>query len=205
MRLSILRDGSVIERTIVPETHEMRDVVGRRKTVGLIGIVPKGEIMFRKYGPVRAFVEGTKEVWTMTVLTWQALTGVVTGRLAIKESLAGPIGVFMMTGEAAHLGFIYVIHIMAVLSLSLGIFNILPIPVLDGGHVLFLMLEGLRGGRPISMRIRTAATQVGLALLLMLVAVTFYSDFSKFGIAGKVVSWWRHEETGDSSPQRGTP
>ncbi|MBI4355553.1 MAG: site-2 protease family protein, partial [Candidatus Omnitrophica bacterium] len=102
----------------------------------------------------------------------------------------GPIGIFMLTGEAARMGIVYLIHLLGVLSLSLAIFNLFPIPVLDGGHVLFLVLERMRGGRPVTQRWQIAATKAGLAALLLLVGVIFYSDLARYGVAEKLAAWW---------------
>jgi len=108
----------------------------------------------------------------------------------VRESLTGPIGIFMLTGEAARLGVVYLIHLIGVLSLSLGLFNLFPIPVLDGGHVLFLVLEKLRGGRPVAQRWQIAAAKAGVAMLLLLVGVIFYNDLARYGIPEKIAGWW---------------
>ena len=189
-QLVVERAGEQLTWTLTPERHEIRDVLGRRHSVGLLGIVPQGDVVYLRYGLWRASLEGTKRLATVTALTCRALWLVLTGGLSVQESLTGPIGLFVLTGEAAQLGLVYVIHLMAILSLSLAIFNLLPIPVLDGGHFLFLLIERLRG-KPVSLRVRSAATQVGTALLMVLMAVVFYSDWQKFELTEKVTQWWR--------------
>jgi regulator of sigma E protease len=105
--------------------------------------------------------------------------------------MTGPIGIFVVTGQAAKLGFIYLFHLMGILSASLAIFNILPIPVLDGGHILFLAIEKLRG-KPISLKAQETVMNVGITLLVLFTIFVFYSDIMKFGIADKAMKLFKH-------------
>ena len=121
----------------------------------------------------------------LTAVTYKALWCIITGRLSVKESLTGPIGIFVVTGQAAKMGFIYILHLMGILSASLAMFNILPFPILDGGHILFLGIEKLRG-KPLSVKAQEAIANVGVTLLILLTVFIFYSDIIKFGVMGKV-------------------
>src|SRR3989338_9147852 len=104
--------------------------------------------------------------------------------------MTGPIGIFYITGQAAKMGLVYLLQLMGVLSASLAIFNLLPVPVLDGGHILFLAIERIRR-KPISYKMQENITQVGLFLLIFLMAFVFYNDFMRFGIFGKLSHLWK--------------
>ena len=110
----------------------------------------------------------------------------VTGAMSFKESVTGPIGIFMVTSKAAYAGIMYVLSLMAILSISLAIFNLLPIPILDGGHILFLIIEKIRG-KVVSEKIYELFTQIGLALLVALMAFVVYNDAVKAGWIDKII------------------
>ena len=114
------------------------------------------------------------------MLTYKALYHVVIGSLPAKDALSGPIRIFDIISEAAKVGFSYLIYIMAVISANLAIFNLLPIPVLDGGHLLFLALEKIRS-RPLTLKVEENLTKVGLGLLLMLMGFVLYNDIDQMG------------------------
>ncbi len=103
----------------------------------------------------------------------------ITGRLSMKESVTGPVGIFLLTAKAAKLGLVYLLNMMAVISTSLAIFNVLPIPVLDGGHLVFIIAEKIRR-KPVSQKVQDVATHIGLGLLIMLMLFVFYFDIVRF-------------------------
>ena len=105
--------------------------------------------------------------------------------MSLKESVTGPIGIFMVTSKAAAAGITYVLGLMAVLSISLAIFNLLPIPVLDGGHILFLFIEKIRG-RVVSEKVYERVNQLGVAFLVVLMAFVFYNDAARVGLVEEV-------------------
>ncbi|TBR14758.1 hypothetical protein EPO66_06605, partial [bacterium] len=123
-----------------------------------------------------------------TVMTYKALWRMVTGRLSMRESVTGPLGMFYITSKAAHLGWIAVVHVIAVLSLSLGIFNLLPMPVLDGGHIFLLAIEKIRG-KNISKKMDAVCTHIGLSLIITMAVFVFFNDLVRFGIFDKVAKW----------------
>jgi regulator of sigma E protease len=126
----------------------------------------------------------------LTVITYKALFAIFTGHLSFKESMTGPIGIFIITGTAAKLGVIYILHLMALLSASLAIFNLLPFPVLDGGHMIFLALEKVRG-KPLSVRTQEKITNIGVALLVAVMLFVFYADIVKFGLFDRFAGLFR--------------
>ncbi len=114
------------------------------------------------------------------------------GGLSVKESVTGPIGIFYITSAVAQQGFIPLLQLIAVLSTSLGLFNFLPIPVLDGGHLAFLLVEKIKG-KPVSFRAQEMMTRVGLGLLVLLLLVVTCNDLVKFKITDRLFSLFGHE------------
>ena len=144
--------------------------------VGMIGIAP--EIRIEKAGPIAAIGAGFSRTIYLTRRVGEAIGMLISGAESVKESLAGPVGIAKMVGEAAKIGFIPLIAFVAFLSLQLGLLNVLPIPVLDGGHLVFLLLEGVMR-RPLSIKIRMVFQQIGMAFLLALMAFIIFNDIRK--------------------------
>jgi regulator of sigma E protease len=184
LKLLVERNSRRIEMTIQPAVRETKDIFGAKIRIALIGIAPSQKIENLKYGPVQAFYKGFQKLIRLTVMTYKALFSVMIGRLSLKESMTGPIGIFVITGQAAKLGIIYILHLMGILSASLAIFNLLPLPVLDGGHIIFLAVEKIRR-RPISAKVQEAITNAGIAFLVLLTVLIFYNDMTKFGFFEK--------------------
>ena len=142
--------------------------------VGLIGVAPHVDFTVTRYSPPVALWKGVEKTWELSALTVVSLVKMVQGKISPKH-LAGPVGIFQMAGQQAKVGLLPLVSLMAVLSISLGILNLFPIPVLDGGHILFFAVEGV-WGQPISPRKQEIATQVGLFLLVALMLTAFYND-----------------------------
>lgn len=141
IKLKIQRKGSVMDFEVKPIVREVKDIFGKTSRIALVGIAPSQKIENVRYGFFKSFSMGFKKLMDLTVITYRALWSIVTGKLSLKESMTGPIGIFIITGKAAQMGLIYLVHLMGLLSASLAIFNLLPLPVLDGGHILFLLIE----------------------------------------------------------------
>jgi len=187
--LDVKRGKRVLKVKVMPKIQETKDIFGQTIEVALIGISPSDEMTKIKYGWVKSFYKGGEKLIHLSAFTYRALWSIITRRLSLKDSFTGPIGIFYFTQNAAKLGFVYLLNLMALLSMSLAIFNFLPVPVLDGGHLFFLVFEKLRK-KPISPRAQELAQQVGFLLLVTLMLFVFYSDMMKFGIVEKVSSWW---------------
>ncbi len=187
LELVIERDGRLMDLVVAPKPQELKTMFGSKKKVGLIGIAPSDEVIYVKYGIFKAIYMAGRKLVMLTYITYRSLWASITGAVPFKESMTGPVGIFYITGQAARLGFVYLLHLMAVISASLAIFNLLPLPVLDGGHILFLVIEKVRK-KPLSYRLQENITQVGLALILCLMAFVFYNDFMRFGIFEKIAS-----------------
>jgi len=190
MNLVVERLGQKISIVVMPKSQEMDTVFGSRKKISIIGIVPSGDVVFVKYGFFKSIYMGAEKLWSLTYITCRALWASVTGAIPIKESMTGPIGIFYITGQAAKLGLVYLLQLMGVLSASLAIFNLLPVPVLDGGHILFLAIEKIRR-KPVSIKIQENITQVGMSLLIILMLFVFYNDFMRFGVFEKIAHLWK--------------
>ncbi len=191
MKLSIERAGKISEKEITPIVREMKDIFGKSTRIALIGIAPSQKIEKVRYGFISSFYMGFKKLIQLTYITYKALWSVLTGSLSVKESMTGPIGIFVITGEAAKMGLIYLFHLMAILSASLAIFNLLPFPVLDGGHIFFLALEKIMG-KPLPMKTQEIVTNIGISLLILLTIFIFYNDIIKFGVVDKVLKLFKH-------------
>ena len=190
MTLSILRGSSLVEIRIAPTVRSTKDIFGKEATVALIGVGPSQNIERVRYGFFAAIGMGFNKLVQLTAVTYKALWSILIGRLSLKESMTGPIGIFVITGQAAKLGLIYLFHLMAILSASLAIFNFLPFPVLDGGHIMFLALEKLRG-KPLSLKAQEIITNMGISLLVLLTIFIFYNDIIKFGVVDKIIKLFK--------------
>ena len=189
LRLQIDRAGAPMTITVTPKPREIRDPFGRTKTIGLVGIVPAGTYETYRVGPMEALRKTAAKEWEWTSQMMLSLWSLFTGRMSMQESLTGPIGIMYMTSEAVKMGFGPLLYLVSIFSLSLAIFNVFPIPVLDGGHLLFIALEKLRG-RPVSVKVQERSAQVSMALLLCLVVVVCANDLTRLGVVDRVKTWW---------------
>lgn len=186
VRLTIVRNGVQSDVEIEPVIRTAKDIFGKEIRSALVGISPSQKIESVRYGFFESVAMGGRKLLQLTAMTYKAIWAMIIGQMSFKESMTGPIGIFVITGQAAKLGFIYILHLMGILSASLAIFNLLPLPVLDGGHILFLCIEKLRG-KPLSMKAQETIANIGITALIVLTAFIFYSDIMKFGVAGKVM------------------
>lgn len=186
--LDIKRDNELLNIRLRPQMQEREDALCQKKKVGLIGIQPSEEMTEMKYGWVKSFYKGGQRTIDLSVLTYKSLWLVLTHRMSFKESFAGPIFIFKLTGNVAKMGFIYLLSLMGHLSICLTLFNFLPLPVLDGGHLFFLLLEKIRR-RPVNIKVQEVASQVGLAALVTLVLFVSYNDLVRMGVMEKVSQW----------------
>ncbi len=165
------RAGAQQELTVTPRADE-RDGT----TYGRIGIERRSvREATTKAGPVGALGYGVKETWENVALTYNSFVSMVTGQIS-PRNMGGPIMIGQVSGQAARLGLEPFLSFMALLSINLAVLNLLPIPVLDGGHLVFLAIEGLRGGRPLSMNARMRATQVGFFMIVALMIWAIGND-----------------------------
>jgi regulator of sigma E protease len=132
------------------------------------------DLKLQPVGPIDAVVMGAQETWFVVDRTLAYIGGVVVGREA-ADQLGGPIRIAQVSGQVATAGIVALIHLAAVLSVSIGLLNLFPIPLLDGGHLMFYAVEGIRG-RPLSDRAQEVGFRIGLAIVLMLMIFATFND-----------------------------
>ncbi len=173
----MMRDGNPVTLTATPEIVEQSDALGNSVKVGVIGVVNNeqfGQPRVVTYGPGEAVVEAVRETGHIVVRTGQFLKRFVVGR-EDKCQLGGPVRIADMAGKAAKLGFEWLVQLVALLSVGIGILNLLPIPPLDGGHLVFYAYEGVLR-RPVSERVMEAVYRVGMFLVFGFMAFVLWND-----------------------------
>ncbi len=175
---TIERDGAELELPIVPKPVEITDdQTGETREIGLIG-VERPLPPLHRVGPVTALVDGTKETWRLTVLILSAVWELITGN-GNTDDVGGPIRIAQITGELTKDGLFPAVMFTVMLSINLGLINLFPIPVLDGGHLVMLFIELVRG-KPLNERSQEIAFRFGLALVLSLMVFATVQDLSRF-------------------------
>lgn len=175
--LTVRRDGKEFTVPVAPEIRDAQSIFGEKVREPKIGIVAGQEIVRKKLGPVAALLRAGKETWKLVDLTVMTVVKLVT-RVLPSDTLGGPILIAQLAGDQARQGGSQFAYFLGLLSVNLGILNLLPIPILDGGHILFFSIEALRR-KPLSPQARAMAQQVGLAIILMLTALVFYNDIAR--------------------------
>ena len=182
LSLKIKRDKTPLQVSIKPEKKTVKDIFGEGKPVGLIGIKPSGDTVIKKENIPNAFADSIVRTGEISVLTLVSIVKLIQ-RVIPMDTIGGPILIVQMAGEQASKGFLNFFIFMAIININLGVLNLLPIPILDGGHLLFLGIEAIRR-RPLSERVIAVSQKIGLAILLTLMAFVIYNDFVRL-ITGK--------------------
>lgn len=177
--LDIERDGTPLSLTLIPDTKS----VGENRSEGFAGVVPKVIPLpdeyktIRQYGPFTALYQAGDKTWQLMHLTVSMLGKLITGDVKLNN-LSGPISIAQGAGVSAEYGLVYYLMFLALISVNLGIINLFPLPVLDGGHLLFLAIEKLKGG-PVSERVQDFSYRIGSILLVLLMGLALFNDFSR--------------------------
>jgi regulator of sigma E protease len=174
--LDVLRGDSMLQVTVVPEADKQTDSAGKELTVGLIGAGPdpRGPSVRVPVGFGAALAEGADQTIYQLVAIVVSVKRLVTGQASSRE-VGGPILIAQMSGQMIRLGLEWFLEFMGLLSVSLAVLNLLPIPVLDGGHLMFLFVEAVRR-RPLSPQLRLRLTQVGMLVVLAIIALALSND-----------------------------
>ncbi len=176
MEFTVLREGARIQLSATPRATQTTDLLGNAVCVGRLGIqrnLTPADNEVRSVGPVRALQLAGEQTWDVVATTGRVVGNLFVSSATCPAPIGGPIKVAQTAAQAANLGFVFLINVAAFISISLGLVNLLPIPVLDGGHLLFYAIEAIRG-QPLDERIQEVGFRIGLGLILMLmVAVTF--------------------------------
>jgi regulator of sigma E protease len=174
---TIKRGDEVVKLNGTPQLREIKDTFGNVHRVGILGITRAtgpGDTITKPVNPATAVWLGVKETWFVVDRTFSYIGGIFTGR-ENADQVGGPIRIAQISGQVATIGLSALIHLAAVLSVSIGLLNLFPVPLLDGGHLLFYAIEAIRG-KPLSERSQELGFRVGLALVLMLMLFATYND-----------------------------
>jgi regulator of sigma E protease len=180
-RLAVLRDGGRLDFELVPRTVEEEG-----RTIGRIGLsaaaggddgFPDAMLTIERHGPLGALAPAVRETWDKSALTVRFLWRMVTGDVSTKN-ISGPINIAQYAGLTAAEGFTYYLGFLALVSISLAVLNLLPVPVLDGGQVVFQLAEMAKGA-PLSMEAQLVGQKIGIAMLVVLMGFAFYNDLSR--------------------------
>jgi regulator of sigma E protease len=177
LTFTVKRGNSTVQLQGTPELREVKDPFGNAHKLGVLGITRSmlpGDVTTERVDPATAVWLGVKETWFVIDRTLAYIGGVFTGREA-ADQVGGPLRIAQISGQVATIGLAALVHLAAVLSISIGLLNLFPVPLLDGGHLLFYAVEAVRG-RPLSDRAQEMGFRIGLGLVLMLMVFATYND-----------------------------
>jgi regulator of sigma E protease len=177
LSLSIRRQESTLEFSITPEKVPTQNIFGEEIQRYVIGIEASRESYSKQMNPVEAFTESLRQSYRVIELMVVIIAKLIKGDIS-TDTLGGPIMIAQMAGDSAKAGVGSLIFFIALISINLAVINLLPIPVLDGGHLLFFLIEAIKGS-PVSIKIREVSQQVGLFLLILLMILVFYNDIHR--------------------------
>uniref|UniRef100_C6E519 Zinc metalloprotease n=1 Tax=Geobacter sp. (strain M21) TaxID=443144 RepID=C6E519_GEOSM len=177
VEVEVERGQTAMKFTMVPESRTSKNLLGDTVTQPVIGVVAAGETVIDHFPPGEAIARGSAQCWNVIRLTVLSLVRLVERAIPL-DNIGGPIMIVKMAGEQAAAGGVSFLAFVALLSVNLGVLNLLPVPILDGGHLAFFLIE-LVTGRPVGKRAREIAQQVGLVLLIGLMMLAFYNDIAR--------------------------
>lgn len=180
MLFRVERDGEEVSFPATPARVVADDGLGNEQEIGRLGI-QGGGMEFVQHGVATAIWRAAKETVVISGTTLQAVYQIIIGERSFRD-LGGPLRIAQISGQVAERGFVPSIILIAILSINLGLINLFPIPMLDGGHLLFYAIEALRGGRPLGERAQEYGFRIGLALVMTLIAVVTWNDLVRINI-----------------------
>lgn len=175
--MNIKRDGRYYEVQLRPKPFVDKNIFGEEIETYKIGVNASDKFITKRYNPFSAVLKGFQQTWWWTKLTGITIVKLI-DRTVPAKTLGGPILIVQMAGQQAQAGLMNFLLFMAIISINLGIINLLPIPILDGGHLFFFLLEAIRG-KPLSIKKMEIAQQVGLVLIGILIVFVFYNDITR--------------------------
>ncbi len=186
LKVGILRADKLETLTVALKQSSQPDALGQKRSLGLIGIKPDlKETVIERYGVFESAYHGFKKMIDITAMTYRALWLMITRQLSIKDSVTGPVGMFIITSEVAKMGIIALLHWIAILSVSLGLFNLLPFPALDGGHIFLLLVEKIRG-KGLSRKADDVFNRIGFGFIILVAVAVFFNDVVRYELPGKL-------------------
>ncbi len=177
LNITVMRNGTKIRLSVVPQRHEITDRFGNKLNIGLLGIrrnTKAEDWTYETYDPLTAIWMGVDRTWFVIVSTLDYLKKIIMGTESANQ-LGGPIRIAQVSGQVATDGLLPLINLTAILSISIGLLNLFPVPMLDGGHLLFYAIEFIRG-KPLNERAQEFGFRIGLALVLMLMIFATWND-----------------------------
>lgn len=177
LSLKVERDKKTLQVSVTPQVSIQKNLFGDEVRVGLIGISPSGSFFIERFDPFTATYKALAQCWWITELTVISIVKIFEGKISAK-TIGGPILIAQLAGQQAKAGTLSLIIFMAVISINLVILNVLPIPVLDGWHILIFLIEGFTG-KPVSLKLRERAQQIGLFIIILIMLLVFYNDLSR--------------------------
>jgi regulator of sigma E protease len=168
------RDGRNYTTSLVPEADKVTDCAGKEKMVGRLRIRPASVTEFRSHDVLGAVGAGVSHVWSMTTMFYTSLAQILTATRPVDE-LGGPIRIAKAAGEASYGGWVGILNLVIALSVVLGVFNLLPVPMLDGGHLAMYLYEAVRG-RPLGLKAQELGLKVGFALVIGMALIATFND-----------------------------
>ncbi|MFW6052804.1 MAG: RIP metalloprotease RseP [Desulfosalsimonas sp.] len=174
LEFTVKRNGTLINMTIAPKMGEVKDIFGEETRQYMIGITPTDQELRLHFNPIEAVGQSLIRTWVIIKLTVISVVKLIQGSLSF-DTLGGPIMIAEMAGKSVEHGIANLLAFIAFVSVNLGILNLLPVPVLDGGHLVFFTIEAIKGS-PVSLRSREIAQQIGIFLLMLLMVFVIYND-----------------------------
>lgn len=175
--IEVERQGSTVSLTLTPDVNPHNKAEGFAGVIPRIIPLPEEYRTVRQYGPFAAIGEASAKTWQLMKLTVSMLGKLIVGDVKLNN-LSGPISIAQGAGMSADYGLIYYLMFLALISVNLGIINLFPLPVLDGGHLLFLLIEKIKGG-PVSERVQDFSYRIGSIVLVLLMGLALFNDFSR--------------------------
>jgi regulator of sigma E protease len=170
LAFTVERNGARLNMNATPHREEVKDSSGQAHAIGRLGITNT----FVSVGPIEAVGLATSETWYIVEQTMRYVGGLLLGQESTRD-LSGPLGIAKVSGDMAQVGFLALVNLIALLSVSIGLINLFPIPVLDGGHLLYYGFEAALG-RPLGARAQEVGFRLGLALVLSLMLLATFND-----------------------------
>ena len=177
LAIEVRRGQATLKFTMVPESRTSKNLLGETVTQPIVGVVAAGDSVIEHFPPGEAIQRGSAQCWSVIKLTVLSMVKLIERAIPL-DNIGGPIMIVKMAGQQAAAGGVNFLAFVALLSVNLGVLNLLPVPILDGGHLAFFVIE-LLIGRPVSKKTREVAQQVGLVLLISLMMLAFYNDIAR--------------------------
>ncbi|MBS0548484.1 MAG: RIP metalloprotease RseP [Proteobacteria bacterium] len=168
------RDGARGEATVTPEADKITNCQGQTRMIGRLRVTPANVTEFRSHDVLGAMDAGVRQVWGMTTMFYTSMAQIATATRPVDE-LGGPLRIAKAAGEASYSGWVGILNLVIALSVVLGVFNLLPVPMLDGGHLAMYLYEAVRG-RPLGLRAQELGLKVGFALVIGMALLATFND-----------------------------